>query len=184
MQCRRAHLCGAVVHTMNRPALIFIGCLLLLLVSAPRLPAPIVESDEKPTPKPAQSEAPRSAPKHSRKSEVKSSGTESPPSHGPVRFAGSWTGKISQGLLGHTPTTLAVSSDATSVTLSHNFGGGSKPATASGGTLSWRSGLMGEITWTLTPNGDGQTARVTMKGLVVNDTATFRRGPPPAETKH
>jgi hypothetical protein len=166
---------------MNRSTFIFAG--FLLLVSAPRLPAPIVESEENPPPKPTQSEAPRSAPKHSRKSEVKSSDTESSPNHGPVRFAGSWRGKISQGLLGHTETTFSVSADATSVALSHNFGGGSKPATVSGGTLSWHSGLMGEIAWTLTPNGDGQTARVTMKGLVVNDTTTFRRGSSPAGTK-
>jgi hypothetical protein len=153
---------------------IFIG--FLLLVSSPRLPAPIVEPEENPAPTPAQSEGSKSTPKHSRKSEVKSSHTESSPIHSPSRFTGNWTGKISQGLLGHTETTLAVSADATSVALSHNFGGGSKPTTITGGTISWRSGLMGEIAWTLTPNGDGQTARVTMKGLLVNDTATFRRG--------
>jgi hypothetical protein len=158
----------------NPRLLIFIG--FLLFVSSPRLPAPIVEPGENPTPTPEQSEGPKSTPKYSRKSEVKSSHTESSPIHGPSRFTGSWTGKISQGLLGHTQTTLAVSADATSVALSRNFGGGSKPATISGGTISWRSGLMGEIAWTLTPNGDGQTAQVTMKGLLMSDTATFRRG--------
>jgi hypothetical protein len=35
---------------------------------------------------------------------------------------------------------------------------------------------MGEVTWTLTPNSDRQTAQVTMKGMLLNDSATFRRG--------
>jgi hypothetical protein len=73
-------------------------------------------------------------------------------------------------------TTFTVDSNATSVELSHNLGGGSKPATTSGNTISWRSGVTGEISWTLTPSNDGQTAQVAMKGLMLSDSATFRRG--------
>jgi hypothetical protein len=87
-----------------------------------------------------------------------------------------WSGKVNQGLLGHVPTSVTVDSTATSVELNHNLGGGTRPATINGNTISWHSGVMGEVTWTLIPNSDGQTAQVTMKGMLLNDSATFRRG--------
>jgi hypothetical protein len=97
---------------------------------------------------------------------------------GPARFAGTWNGKVNQGLLGHVPTSVTVDSTATSVELNRNLGGGTRPTTINGNTVSWHSGVMGEVTWTLTPNGDGRTAQVTMKGLLLNDTTTFHRGQP------
>jgi hypothetical protein len=87
-----------------------------------------------------------------------------------------WSGKVNQGLLGHVPTSVTVDSTATSVELNHNLGGGTRPATINGNTISWHFGVMGEVTWTLIPNSDGQTAQVTMKGMLLNDSATFRRG--------
>ena len=156
-----------------------------LLISAHQLPAPIVEPEEKPTPAPQQSKAPK--PKHSTKPEAaleqpsakiekRAQPTPRPAIHGPAGFAGTWTGKINQGVLGHVKTSLTIDTNATSIQLSRNLGGSSKPLTVSGNTASWKSGAMGEIAWTLTPNSDGQTAQVTMKGLMLTDSATFRRG--------
>jgi hypothetical protein len=146
-------------------------------------PAPIVE-EEKPTPAPTaeHSEAPQR--KHSARStsaeqspkQTETRTKSAPAAQGPARFAGTWNGKINQGLLGHVPTSVTVDPTATSVELNKNLGGGNKRATINGNTISWKSGLAGEITWALTPNGDGQTAQVTMKGMLLNDTTTFRRG--------
>ena len=85
-------------------------------------------------------------------------------------------GKISQGLLGHQQTSVTVDPTATSIELNRNLGGGSKPLTTNGNTISWHTGMLGEIAWTLTPNADGRTAQVTMQGLLMHDATTFSRG--------
>jgi len=154
-----------------------------ILLWVDRLPAPIVE-EEKPTPTAQQSEAPKrkrskrstTTEQPSAQTETRTQATPAPAAQGPARFAGMWNGKVNQGLLGHVPTSVTVDSTATSVELNHNLGGGTRPATINGNTISWHSGMMGEVTWTLTPNSDGQTAQVTMKGMLLNDSATFRRG--------
>jgi cytoskeletal protein RodZ len=162
------------------------SCILVTVVSiliwADRLPAPIVE-EEKPKPAAEQSEAPkRKRSTRSTTTEKSSAQTETrtqakpAPAEGPARFAGTWNGKVNQGLLGHVPTSVTVDPTATSVELNRNLGGGTRPATINGNTISWHSGVMGEVTWTLVPNSDGQTAQVTMKGMLLNDSATFRRG--------
>src|SRR6266550_4012887 len=157
-----------------------------LLISAHQLPAPIVEPEEKPTPAPQQSKAPKT--KHSIKPETaleeqpsakiekRAQPTPRPAIQGPARFAGTWNGRINQTPLGHVRTSLTIDPNATSVALSHNLGGGNRPLTVNGNAASWKTGVMDEIAWTLTPNSDGQTAQVTMKGLMANDTTTFRRG--------
>ena len=163
------------------------GCILVTVVSillwVDRLPAPIVEV-EKPTPTAEQSEAPKR--KRSKRStttgqpsaqtETRTQATPAPAVEGPARFAGTWNGRVNQGLLGHVPTTVTVDPTATLVELNRNLGGGTRPATINENTISWHSGVMGEVTWTLTPNSDGQTAQVTMKGMLLNDTTTFLRG--------
>jgi hypothetical protein len=164
--------------------------LILFLLTAHRLPAPLVE-EEKPTPVPEQSAAPKPKTKRPTKSaatseeqapaktEARAKPAPPPVSLGPARFAGTWAGRINQGALGHVRTSVTIDPTATSIELSHNLGGGSKRVTISGNTASWKSGAVGEIAWTLTPNSDGQTAQVTMKGLLLNDTTTFRRGQTP-----
>jgi hypothetical protein len=165
-----------------------------VFLSVNRMPAPIVE-EEKPTPSqaPQQPEAPKQ--KHSKRSTsseespsaqtvTKAKPAPAPVAQGPARFAGTWTGKVNQGLLGHVQSSVTVNANASSVELSHNLGGATRPVAINGNSITWKSGVAGEITWTLTPNSDGQTAEVTMKGLMLNDKITFRRGRAPAETSH
>ncbi len=159
----------------------------LVFVWVNRLPAPIIEEQQKPTPAPEQSEAPKPKTKHSTKarisdiessakSETRPAATPKPALEGPARFAGTWSGKVKQGVLGHIPSSVTVDPTATSVELSHNLGGTKRPLTIDGNTISWKTGVVGEVRWTLTPNSDGQTAEVTMKGVLMNDSTTFRRG--------
>src|SRR4030095_9830762 len=160
------------MHTLPRFRLV---CC-VLLITTQRLPAPIVEPEEKPSPAPEQSEAPKPKTKRPTKSaatseeqapaktEARAKPAPPPASPGPARFAGTWTGKINQGLLGQVRTTVTIDPTATSIELSRNLGGSSKRLTINGNTASWKSGAVGEIAWTLTPNSDGQTAQITMKG--------------------
>jgi TonB family protein len=167
---------------MNKPLVLLIPA--FLLAAPARMPAPVVEQTETATPAPAEPEAPKR--KHPAKAKTSESETPAkaetrsaptaPKLEGPARFAGTWSGKINQGLLGHQPTSVTVDATATSIELNRNLGGGTRPVTTTGNTLSWKTGLMGEVAWTLTPNADGSTAQVTMKGLVVQDSTTFRRG--------
>ena len=158
----------------------------LLAATAHRLPAPIVEPEEKPSavPAPEQSEAPAPKEKHSR-TKVTSSNNE--PStkpeprvartrEGPARFAGTWAGTINQGILGNVQVTLAVNDAANAVRETANSLHFTHPAILNGNTLSWQAGILNEIAWTLTPNSDGRTALATAhSGLGVNGSATFRR---------
>jgi hypothetical protein len=156
----------------------------LLAATAHRLPAPIVETEEKATPAPEQSEAPKPKEKHSRAKLTTQSdepGTKPEPRvartrEGPARFAGTWAGTINQGILGNVQVTLTVNDAATSVretSMALHF---THPAILNGNTLSWQAGVLNEIAWTLRPNSDGRTALATAhSGLGVNGSATFRR---------
>lgn len=162
---------------------------LLLLSTADRLPAPIVEAPDKPS----ASEQPA---KHKSKHRAKTVESESSsqaktgassrstptlPLQGPARFAGTWSGTINQGIIGHVIGTFIVDPSATSVQVSQNLGGGTRQATMNGDTISWSTGVLG-ATGSLTPNSDGQTAQLTLKGLLGSSTATVRRSSLPATT--
>lgn len=143
---------------------------LLLLVTAHRLPAPITEVPETPTPAPEQASKPKWKRSAWAKSRSTSSNNES--ARVPARFAGNWFGTISQGVWGDVKVALVINVDGSSVRMT----AGERPATVSGNTITWKSGLFNEITWTLTPQSNGTTAFVTSKsGLGVNGTATFGR---------
>ena len=170
---------------MSKPGILLVAGLGFIWVN--RLPAPIVEEPQKPTPAAEQSEVPKPKAKHvtkarasdaesPAKSETRPATPSKPALEGPTRFAGTWSGKIKQGILGHVPSSVTVDPTATSVELSHNLGGGKRRLTTNGNTISWKTGMVGEVAWTLTPNSDGQTAEVTMKGILMNDSETFRRG--------
>jgi hypothetical protein len=157
-----------------------IAVLTILLITTQRLPAPIVESLEQATPAPESEQPVKSKKKRSKadasesepgaKSERNSSDVSTP--HGPSHFAGTWTGTISQGILGKVATKLVINSSATSVTDKS----ATYPCRIEGNMLTWHAGWLKEIVWTFTPNKGGQTALATSKSpLGVNGTATFYR---------
>src|SRR5262249_7318074 len=97
------------IHLYWARSLCLASC--FLFIAAHRLPAPIVEPEEKPTPAPEQSKALRpkmkrpteSAPSEEKapaKSETRTKPAPPTASLGPARFDGTWIGKINQGLLG------------------------------------------------------------------------------------
>jgi len=96
---------------------------------------------------------------------------------GPARFAGSWTGTIKIGNEGDYDVTLAVNSEATSLTQQTNRSPQHvHPTTVSGRTLSWRGGNLNNVAWTLTPETDGQIALATARmDAGVENRAVFRR---------
>ena len=157
-----------------------------ILLVATRAPAPIVEQAESPTPPPAAASEPK---KESAKAKRKSTEMSEPakpkePAKPRERFGGTWTGKINQGILGDVIFTLTFASGGAQVTERTSLGTYSHPTTITGETATWKNGLLNEITWTFTPNADGNTAHVTSKsGLGVNGDTTFHRGGTPAAAK-
>src|ERR1043166_5645606 len=161
----------------------------LVLATAHRLPAPIVESEEKPTPAAQQSEAPKR--KHaakpklnaeeseaaSKRHEVRSATrTKTPRPENKSRCAGVWTGMLNFGLLGNADETLTIDPTGTVVMEKNQFGTATHPATCDGATVRFQSGALNEIAFTLAPNADGQTAIVTANSLfIANPGAAFRK---------
>src|SRR5438445_13777303 len=89
-----------------------------LLITAHRLPAPIQEVPESPTPTPAVATAAQP-----RKSPPK---PKSKPS-GAARFAGTWTGRITADTMGDVDVTLVISTEGTSVAQSSKAGVWTRP---------------------------------------------------------
>lgn len=148
---------------------------LLLFTSAHRLPAPIIETPDNPTPAPEQASKlkwKRSARPKSRTTGSDNTSAQAPASLGPGRFAGNWFGTISHQIWGDIKVPLVINANGSSVKMT----AGERPATVNGETITWKAGLFNEITWTLTPQKDGTTALVTSKSVVGgNSTATFTR---------
>ena len=172
---------------MSRTIRLSIIALSIFLI-AQRAPAPIVE--ENPTPSSEEQPAKRSS-KSRRKStetseENKSAETSSPRESSRSRdgFGGTWTGKINQGIIGDVVFTLTFTSGGSQVTEHTSFGTYPHPVTMIGQTATWKTGLLAEISWTFTPNSDGNTAHVTSKSpFGVNGDTIFRRGGTPAVAK-
>ena len=169
-------------------------CLLIaaLLITAHRLPAPIVEQTESPTPAPAEQESAKSKPKRtkSKTASESSDNTEKPSTHtsepsakSPAgvtqsRFAGIWKGTISVGILGTTEETLTINSAGTAVNEKNRFGTANHPATCDGTTVKFSAGALGEIAFAVTPNSDGKTAIVSANSVFISNPAvTFRKEP-------
>jgi hypothetical protein len=141
---------------------------LSILVVAHRLPAPIVESEEKPTPAAEETAKPKakrtSRPKHSSSDDSENSGTQqartttspTPPQN---PFEGTWAGTLNNlPFTGDVQFTLSVTAGGTAVTEnSINFGTHSFQVNCDGTTMKWETGS----SWTLTPTADRSTALVT-----------------------
>ncbi len=100
------------------------------------------------------------------------------PNAGGLGFTGAWSGAARVGHLGTFNLTLRVSPDESSVYESGGLKDGSHRARRSNGSLVWRSGILGEIEWTLTPAADGRNATLRVRTpLGVSDNASVRRLP-------
>jgi hypothetical protein len=171
-----------------RRTLALLLALALLLITAHRLPAPIQEIPESPTP--ALDESGKPKPKRT----IKPKGTSESPENSAKRkpaspssqleqhpkFAGTWRGTLPFGLAGDLHLTLVINNDGTSVTESGGLVGTVNfRATNDGKTVSWRSGIVKEIAWALTPNPDGQTALLAAKSPYIGSpSAVFRKASP------
>jgi len=159
----------------------------VLLATAHRLPAPIQEVPESPTPAPEKSAKPKAKQTAGSKPSIAEPKASVPSKRvTPVptpskKFPGTWRGTVPFGMFGDLHLTLVVNNDGNAVTESGGLGGTvTFRATNDGDTVTWRSGLGNEIHWTLTPNTDGKTAILDVKaGLFVgNHTAIFQRTSP------
>jgi hypothetical protein len=155
----------------------------LLLISAHRLPAPISEIPESPTPAPTVAPTakpkPKSLPKPKAKSEASESATSSArqkPSPKQSRFAGTWVGTMPEVPWGNVATELIV--DQTEATMEWQESGKRK-----GLVKAQRIGDMVQgsfpapiaIVWSVTPQPDGATARVRLQAFMNDQTAVFHR---------
>jgi hypothetical protein len=143
-----------------------------LIIAAHRLPAPI---EEEASPSPTATRQATAPP--------------APTATGPLlkrqaaRFAGTWTGKIKFGNTSDVEFTFIINPEATSmIQKSKRFGEHAHPTTVNANTISWTAGAKNAITWTLTPNSDGQTAVVKVKPISGEEsTATFQRTESPSK---
>jgi hypothetical protein len=134
----------------------------VLLLATHRLPAPITEIPESPTPAPEQSAKPK--PKRITKPKVT------------TKFAGTWTGTIRFGPTLVVEYTLVINSAGSSVQeKSAQWGSHFYSATCDGKTVRWQT-LGTDSRWALTPNPDGKTALVT--GTAVVSPVIFHRTSP------
>jgi hypothetical protein len=162
----------------------------LLFITAHRLPAPIQEIPENPTPAPQESVSPPKS-KHSVKSKpnaeqreasnkrhesTQATQSKARKPENQSRCGGVWTGVLSFGILDTAEETLTIDPTGTVVTERNQFGSATHPATWDGATVRFQSGALNEIAFTLSPNADGQTAVVTANSMFIsNPGATFRK---------
>ena len=158
-----AQLC--LVRRMRTPVC-FIA-FALLMTTAHRLPAPIQEVPQSPTPGPTV--APAAKPTKS------SSKPKSKPS-GAARLAGTWTGRITIDKFADTDVRLVISTDGKSVAQTSQAGVWTRPLTYDGRLLSWRTGPTNAVAWTLALNPDEQSALVTRIWSGVQTRGIFKRG--------
>jgi len=171
---------------MTSKAILFVLAAFFLLFSAHRLPAPITELAETPTPTPVAS-APKSPPVKSstakpgkEKSPARTSprpaASASPQVTSTKRFAGTWTGILSWSFFGATEFSLVVDPSEKVVTRVTRTWADRPVARAEihGSTLIARFPAM-HGTFELTLNGDGRTAIVHGTAPTVDSTAVFRR---------
>jgi cytoskeletal protein RodZ len=158
---------------MSRRSIFLILCPLALLLTTHRLPAPIQEIPESPTPAatPAPEQSAKPKVKHAAKPKAASENSEAstkrqssspPPRNQPTLnqdpFNGTWIGVLNNlPFAGNVEFTLFISASGTAVTEKSNLGTNNFEANCDGSTMRWETGS----SWTLTPNPDGKTALVT-----------------------
>jgi hypothetical protein len=138
----------------------------LLLITPHRLPAPIQDIAESPTPVPnvAPAVGPKKSPPKPKSKPI-----------GAARFAGTWIGRITADKAGDVDVTLVISADGTSVAQNSTAGIWNRPLTYNGKVLSWQTGPTNKVAWTLMPNPDERSAQVTRIWSGIESRAIFKR---------
>jgi hypothetical protein len=164
-----------------RRTLALILTVVLILMAPNRLPAPIQEVPDSPTPAPEHS----AKPKPKRVTEPKTERTATPsrtlstPSPAPPkRFAGTWSGIMPEVPWGNVPTELIVSENETTMEWreSGNSKAGIMKTVLNGGTLSARFPIgFTTAVWYISPRSDGVTATVRLTAFMNDNTAIFQR---------
>ena len=168
--------------------------LALLLFGTHRLPAPIQEVPESPTPTPEQSakpkpkrtvkpkasEDPEGSPRRKAPAEsAKLTATSEPNQHKLNPYAGAWRGVINCSVCGDLEHLIVIDDAQKTMTVSKTSSGagganGSAPTfVGPDGLTATLPGLNG--TWALKPNTDGKTVRVRLTGFMLNSSAIFYR---------
>jgi hypothetical protein len=153
--------------------------LVLLFVWTHRLPAPISEIPESPTPAPtvAPTAKPKSKPKPKPEpSESATSSVKRQVGSKTSRFSGKWVGTMPEVPWGNVATELIV--DETGTTMQWQESGkqkGTEKARLSGDTLQATFQVGVAAIWSLTPQADGATARVRLQAFMNDQTAVFHR---------
>jgi len=158
----------------------------MLLITAHRLPAPIQETPESPSPaptvEPKAKPKPKASPKPKPKSEASESATNSARQQSnskQSRFAGNWVGTMQTFPAGNQTTVLAVDPAGTTMTVTWFGKETAAKAQLDGDTL--RATFPPPPfqpqphTWSLTPQPDGVTARVRFQCFLNDFTAVFHR---------
>jgi hypothetical protein len=155
----------------------------LLLITTHRLPAPIQEVPDSPTPAPSESATPK--PKrviHPKTNQSdKSPVAVSTPSPTPSKkFAGKWMGTMPEVPWGNVATELIV--DPSETTIEWQESGkhkGSAKTQLDGNTLSARIPMgFQPVVWFISPHADGMSADIRMTAFMNDDHAVFRRMSP------
>ena len=169
---------------LTKPIGLFLLSLCLLLATSERLPAPIQEVPESPTPAPAVAptvEPKKSPPKPKAKPSAEPSAKPptktiaAPPRTGAARFAGTWIGRITADRMGDVDVRLVISTDGTSVAQTSKAGVWTRPLTYDGKILSWQTGPTNAVAWTLKLNPDEQSVLVTRNWSRNESRAIFKR---------
>ena len=180
---------------------IFYGSLVaaFLLTTAHLLFAPIQEETESPTPAPEQTVSPKrikpsvesEESKPEKKKERTRVSTENPrPRTQPSkRFAGTWSGivNVPNPLTGGGPCNCTYIVNDTEEWVKEKcslFGGSISPATVSGNSISWKSGLLKIYANVLTVGGDGRTGRITINSSLGGGAGTVTRTGSPTPFQH
>jgi len=153
----------------------------LFLITAQRLPAPIQEVPESPTPAPQQSATPKSKrviESKTTRATTPSRAVSTPTPALSKKFAGTWSGIMPEVPWGNVPTELIVNQNETTMEWRET----GKPkgpvakATLNGDTISARfpAGLTTAV-WYISPRSDGATANVRLTAFMNDQTAVFQR---------
>ncbi len=162
MQQRRPYLFSGTISAVKKLRFISLA-LILLLATAHRLPAPIQEIPENPTPAATIGPKAQATSKKSKstppESATKAKAAPKPsPAIAPPKFAGTWKGILNGAASGAVTIIVSPAEDAALIRGLPFWGDRKGRATIHGNTLSWP--FMAE-SWTMIVAPDGKTATVT-----------------------